>query len=91
MFYEDLRIKEYVIIVFALLKNLKGKADIGPHLNLQHLSKYCKSRYFNVYLHIVNHTEKIKSHPDPDVCGIAKVHSYRKDENFMQVRICGSD
>ena len=34
MFYEDLRIKEYVIIAFALLKNFKGKADIGPHLNL---------------------------------------------------------
>jgi len=32
--YEDLRIKEYVIIVFDLLKYLKGKADINPHLNL---------------------------------------------------------
>ena len=34
MFYEDLRIKGYVIIAFALLKNLKRKADIGQHLNL---------------------------------------------------------
>ena len=33
-FYEDLRIKGYVVVAFALLKNLKGKADIGPHLNL---------------------------------------------------------
>ena len=33
-FDEDLRRKEYVIVAFVLLKNLKGKADIGPHLNL---------------------------------------------------------
>ena len=73
-FYEDLRIKGYVIIAFALLKKLKGKADIGPCL-----SKCCKSRYFIVYLHVVNHAisteifheksrcneEKIKSHLDP--------------------------
>ena len=29
-FYGELRIKGYVII--ALLKNLKGKGDIGPHV-----------------------------------------------------------
>ena len=59
-------------MAFALLKKLKGKADIGPRL-----SKCCKSRYFIVYLHVVNHAisteifyeksrcneEKIKSHP----------------------------
>ena len=33
-FYEDLRIKGYVIIAYASLKNLNGKADIGKHLNL---------------------------------------------------------
>ena len=33
-FYEDLRIKGYVVVAFALLKNLKGKADIDLHLNI---------------------------------------------------------
>ena len=33
-FDEDLRIDGYVIVAFVLLKNFKGKADIGPHLNL---------------------------------------------------------
>ena len=33
-FYEDLRIKGYIIIAFAFFKNLKWKADICPHLNL---------------------------------------------------------
>ena len=47
--YEDLRIKGYVIIAFALLKKFNWKADIGPRL-----SKCCKSRYFNVYLHVIN-------------------------------------
>ena len=31
---EDLRINGYVIVAFVLLKILKGKADIGPHLTL---------------------------------------------------------
>ena len=35
---------------FCCTEELKGKADIGPRL-----SKCCKSRYFNVYLHDVNH------------------------------------
>ena len=51
---------------------MKGRADIGPNL-----SNCCKSRYFFVYIHVVNHAisteifheksrcneEKIKSHP----------------------------
>ena len=45
---------------FCFTEKLNGTADIGPQLNLQRWSKCCKSRYFKVYLHVVNHAISTK-------------------------------